>query len=251
MTVTIFDRFEVVDSLPALYVQGLDAVVISDLHLGMESLMVDAGTFIPRTQLNQVKEDLEAIVAAVKPEKLIVCGDLKHEFSETTYGEREEVREFVDFLSELVEEILLVKGNHDNYLIYPVKEYDNVQLEDYFVLDDILFLHGHEIFSDLKTIDTDYVLMGHEHPTLALQDKIGVTEKVHCFLYGEMSDGRNLVVLPAFSNFAEGTPMNRIKNTDPEILSPVLRNQIDVQEMKAIAVDREAGVFEFPAVGKI
>lgn len=267
-SVTIFEKFQVVGSYPALYIDSLDAVVISDLHLGLESLMAKAGTYMPKVQLEEVKEDLEAIVSEVEPEKLIVCGDIKHEFSSTTYGEREEVQDFIDFLSGLVEEILLVKGNHDNYLIYYVEDYDNVQLEDYYVLDDILFMHGHEIFEDLETIDTNYVLIGHEHPSLALKDKVGVTEKIHCFLYGEMTEtgfssddsrsstgevrsGRRLIVLPAFSGLAEGTPMNRVKNRDPDILSPVLKKKIDVKTMKAIGVDKEAGVFRFPEVGKI
>lgn len=251
MGTKIFDRFEIVESYPALYIDTLDAVVVSDLHLGLESLMAKKGTYMPKVQLDAIKDDLEAIVAEVEPEKLIVCGDIKHEFSKTTYGEREEVQEFIEFLSELVEDILLVKGNHDNYLIYYVEDYDNVELEEYYVLDDILFVHGHEIFEDLETLDADYVLMGHEHPSLALQDKVGVTEKIHCFLYGEMDDGRGLIVLPAFSRLAEGTPMNRVKNQDPDILSPILKKQIDVLSMEAIGVDKEAGVFEFPEVGRI
>ncbi len=251
MAATIYDRFQIVDTYPALYVPDIDTVVLSDLHLGLESLMADAGVYMPKTQMETVKDDLSAIVDAVEPSRIIVNGDIKHEFSETTYGEREEVQEFIDFLTDLVDEILLVKGNHDNYLIYYVDDYDSVELEDYYVLDDIVFTHGHEHTEDLETMDAEYVVIGHEHPSLALQDKIGVTEKIHCFLYGEMDDGRNLIVLPAFSSLAEGTPMNRVENKDPDLLSPFLKNHVDVQEMKAIGVDREAGVFEFPEVQKI
>lgn len=248
---TIYDRFRIVDTYPALYIDDLDTVVLSDLHLGLESLMANSGVYMPKTQLETVKEDLSAIVERVNPSRIIVCGDIKHEFSKTTYGEREEVQEFIDFLTELVDEVLLVKGNHDNYLIYYVEDYDDVELDEYYVLDGILFIHGHEILEDLQTLDADHVVIGHEHPSLALKDKVGVTEKIHCFLYGEMDDGRGLIVLPAFSSLAEGTPMNRVKNQDPDLLSPFLKKKVDVQHMKAIGIDREAGAFKFPEVRKI
>lgn len=251
MSTAIFDRFQIVEPYPALYIEDLDTVVISDLHLGLESLMTKSGVYIPKTQLESTKDDLTAIVEEMEPSRIIVNGDVKHEFSSTTYGEREEVQDLLDTLSNLVDEILLVKGNHDNYLIYYVEDYDNVELEDYYVLNDILFVHGHEIVEDLKTREADYVVIGHEHPSLALKDKVGVTEKIHCFLYGEMRDGRQLIVLPAFSSLAEGTPMNRVKNKDPDILSPILKKQVDLMSLKAIGVDREAGVFEFPELKKI
>lgn len=245
----LFDGVRIVAPYPALYIDRLDAVVISDLHLGLEELMADAGTYMPKVQLDEIRDDLDAILTETDPDQVIICGDLKHEFSETSYSEREEVQELIEFLRSRVDTIRLVQGNHDNYLIYPVEDYDSVELADYFVLDGICFMHGHEILENLDVQNADMVIMGHEHPALALEDDAGVTEKIDCFLYGAMDDGRDLVVLPAFSHLSDGTPVNR--STDRDLLSPVLQKQVDIDTLKAVGIDRDAGVLPFPALKNI
>ncbi|MCJ7478809.1 MAG: metallophosphoesterase [Candidatus Nanohaloarchaeota archaeon QJJ-7] len=245
----LLGRFETVESYPAIYDPEADAAVVSDLHLGLESLMAEGGVFMPKFQLKEMKEDLEELLEQTGAEKLIVLGDVKHEFSETSKGEKEEVQELLDFLSDRVEEVLLVKGNHDNYLIYAVEDYDHVELEDRFVLEDALYIHGHELVEDLETFDASYVVIGHEHPALALKDEVGVKEKLPAFLYGEMDDGRELLVLPAFSKLADGSQVNQV--SEEELMSPFLKQKIDIGEMEAVGVDREAGLFEFPSLRKL
>ncbi len=245
----LFDRFEIIDNFPALYIDDLSTIVVSDLHLGLESLMADSGMFMPKFQLSEMKEDLSNMIAERDVEKLIVCGDIKHEFSETSYGERKEVEELMEFLGELVEDIYLVKGNHDNYLIYPVKGYEDVELQETFVLEDVCFAHGHEKDERMRGLDVNYLIIGHEHPALSLKDDIGVKEKIRCFLYGEMEDDKKLIVMPAFSELAQGSDMNNVR--EQELLSPVLKDMVDLDNMKAVGVDKEAGLFEFPELGEL
>ncbi|MFB6265597.1 MAG: metallophosphoesterase [Candidatus Nanohaloarchaea archaeon] len=245
----LFGGVETVDSHPAVYIEEIDAAVISDLHLGLESLMAEQGVLMPKFQLEEMKEDLEEVVDEVEPRRLVICGDVKHEFSEASRGEREEVQELLDFLSDKVEEVLLVKGNHDNYLIYAVDDYPAVELEDRFVIGDFVFVHGHEILEDLETLDAEYVVIGHEHPAVVMRDETGVKEKLPVFLYGDMEDGRKLLVLPAFSRLAEGSQVNQVE--EGELLSPFLKQKIDIGEMEAVGVDKEAGLFEFPKLKRI
>ncbi len=245
----IFGRFEIIENYPALYSGDLKALIISDLHLGLESLMADSGVYMPKFQLDEMKSELKKISEEKNIERLIICGDIKHEFSETSYQEKIEVEEFIEFSSTLAEKIFLVKGNHDNYLIYPVKKYDDVELEDYFVFDGINFIHGHEKTEVINGPDIEYVIMGHEHPALTLSDEVGAKEKIRCFLFGEMNNGKRLIVLPSFSRLAQGSQMNRVQ--EEELLSPILEDMIDIGDMQAIGVDREAGLFEFPEIKKI
>ncbi len=245
----LYDRFEIIENYPALYMKEKNMLVIADLHLGLESLMADSGMLMPKVQLSQLKEDLNSIAGERDIEKLVVCGDIKHEFSEASYGEKKEVRELIRFLEEFVREIYLVKGNHDNFLIYAVEEYEHVQLKDCFVFDDVCFAHGHEILDRMNGLDIEYLVIGHEHPALTLRDDVGVREKLQCFLYGEMKNDAKLVVLPAFSELAEGSQVNQIEEED--LLSPVLKEMIDIEEMKAVGIDREAGLFEFPRLEEI
>lgn len=245
----IFDKFEIVGNHPALYSKEMKALIISDLHLGLESLMADSGVYIPKFQLEETKEDLKEISDKRNFEKLIVSGDIKHEFSETSYQEKVEVEEFIEFSQTLAEEIYLVKGNHDNYLIYPVKKYENVELEESFVFDGVNFIHGDKKVEGMNGPDIEYVIMGHEHPALSLTDEVGAREKIRCFLFGKMKNGKKLIVMPAFSRLAEGSQMNQVR--DKDLLSPVLKDMLDVGEMKAVGIDKEAGVFEFPKLKKI
>jgi len=240
----IFERFEFVGNHPALYDPEQKMLIISDLHLGLESLMADSGMFMPRFQLSEMKDDLSDMLEKKDIERVMVCGDIKHEFSETSHGERKEVEEFLEFLLDSVENISLVKGNHDNYLIYTVKRYPNVSLEEEFVFENTAFIHGHDKREIIGGLDVKYVVMGHEHPALTLTDEIGVKEKIRCFLYGETRGGTKLIVMPAFSSLATGSNVNMIG--DNQILSPVLREMVDLGEMEAIGVDREAGLFKFP-----
>ncbi len=245
----IFDRFEIVDNYPALYSEKIEALIISDLHLGLESLMADSGVYMPKFQLSEMKEDLKNISLKKDFKKIIVCGDIKHEFSKTSYHEKKEVEEFIEYSQGLAEEIYLVKGNHDNYLIYPVKRYPRVKLEDSFIFEGINFIHGHERVEDINRLDVEYLIMGHEHPALSLTDEIGAREKLRCFLYGEMRNNIKLIVMPAFSRLAQGSQINQAR--DEDILSPILKDMVNVGGLKAIGVDKEAGLFEFPEINKI
>lgn len=245
----IFDRFEIVGNSPAVYIDQIDSLVISDLHLGMESLMAESGTLMPKFQLKEMKAELEKLVNNAHPERLIVCGDIKHEFSGATRDERKEVEALIDFLSDHLKQIILVKGNHDNYLIYAVDKYDNVLLEEQFIIDNYCFMHGDKVDKDIDKKGVDYLIIGHEHPALTLKDKIGVREKLPCFLYGRMKNNIKIVVMPAFSRFASGSHVNRINKK--ELLSPILKEQVNINELAAIGVDREAGLFEFPDIGKL
>ncbi len=245
----LFNRFEIVGNHPALYDPKKKMLMVSDLHLGLESLMADAGMFMPKFQLSEMKDDISDMLEKKDVERLLVCGDIKHEFSKTSYGERKEVEEFIEFFDELVGKIYLVKGNHDNYLIYSVKRYPDVELEELFVFDDVCIIHGHEKHERIKGLDLDHIIIGHEHPALTLTDEIGAREKIRCFLYGRTKDGKDLIVMPAFSGLAQGSTVNRVDNKD--ILSPVLKDLVDIGEMKAVGVDKEAGLFKFPKLKKL
>jgi len=255
----IFDKFEIVEPYPALYFDN--TVVIGDLHLGLESLMVSEGVFFPKFQLDEIKDHLKDIFDKKDPERIVIVGDLKHEFSETTYGESEEVKDLLNFLEKELEEIRLIKGNHDNYLIYPTKEFEKVHLDQSFTLNKTRFIHGHQEEIDISKYEEEakYWVIGHEHPALSLKDDVGIKEKIPCFLYGELnldqSEENNkdeegkIVVLPAFSRLAEGSQVNEIP--DNKLMSPILKKYTDLDQLTAIGITKETGVLKFTKLGKL
>jgi len=245
----LWDQFEIVEPYPALYWQEENTVIVADLHLGLEALMASTGVYFPKFQLKEIKEDLEEVLEEKQPRQLIINGDVKHEFSQVSYEEQDEVQELLETLIASVDEIKITKGNHDNYLIYAVQDYEQVQLEDKFVIGDTCLLHGDQNI-DPGTIDATYFIIGHEHPALSLQDEIGVREKLPAFLYGTLDSGdKKIIVMPAFSRLAQGSPVNRSQKR--ELMSPILKNYVVVDNLRAVGITPETGVMKFPSLGQI
>lgn len=237
----IFD-FETVDSLPALYDPEHDLLVISDLHLGLEKTMTSKGNYVPSSQLDDIKEDIREAREDTEASRILINGDLKNQFR-TSYSETEEIEEFLNFLKAKFDEVIVVEGNHDT-LIESTLENAEVKLEGSYLEDGKLYIHGHEELGQYELQDFDTVLIGHEHPAIALEDEIGVREKIPALLYGPMDKDRRIIVMPAFSRIANGTAVNEVP--EGKLLSPVLKKDADRDELKAIGISREAGLFEFP-----
>jgi|Deesub1362A_J573_1020465.scaffolds.fasta_scaffold00016_138 hypothetical protein len=234
---------EVIEPYPAIYIKELEAIVICDLHLGYEGIMAEQGIFMPKVQFEREMEILSKIVDYKSASNFIIVGDVKHEFSETTYHEFREVKDLFEYLKNNFERIVLVKGNHDNYIIYTTRRY-GVELYDEFLFKDFLFLHGDK---PLKETKGRYIIMGHEHPAIALYDEIGAKEKLKCFLYGEV-EARKFLVMPAFSYLALGSEVNTIPRE--ELLSPILK-ELEIDDFRVIAISEEAGIMDFGRLGDI
>ncbi|MFQ3308016.1 MAG: putative SbcD/Mre11-related phosphoesterase [Candidatus Nanohaloarchaea archaeon] len=241
-------EFSTVDSLPALYHRETSTVVISDLHLGLEGSMTQRGSYIPPEQLEDTLEEMEKIKKETEAEKLIVNGDLKTEFSTSRYSERQEIKKYLNKVTDLFEDVVFIQGNHDTFLSSILEEY-GLRFLKYHVDNGILYTHGHISLEELDVKESYHtIVIGHEHPALRLTDEVGVSEKIDCFLYGDMKDGKSIIVMPAFSQISKGVNVNETPASD--LLSPIMREKVDKDNLKAIGIDREAGTFEFPILGK-
>jgi hypothetical protein len=129
---------------------------------------------------------------------LVVAGDIKHEFSRNLGQEMKDVRKVLDYLNDRTE-VVLVKGNHDNYLENIVSRIEMPVVERY-VQRGVTIVHGHSACADRPLV------MGHEHPSIKLVDRIGAYLKLPCFIHLREE---GIVVLPAFS--------------PTDCLSPILR----------------------------
>ncbi len=245
----IFDKAEIIEPYPALYIEEIDTIVISDTHLGYESTMAEEqGIFVPKVQYKKEVEMVQELVKRRPASRILINGDIKHEFSETGYHEYKEVSDFFEFLKKHFREVVAIKGNHDNYLIRITKR-RGVELYDQLELGDFLFFHGHKM-PDLAGVKARHFVISHEHPSIALYDEIGAKEKIACFLYGEMKDGsRRIIVIPPTSYFALGSDINVMPKE--ELLSPILKEMVDVDELEVIGISPEVGCLEFPKVGEL
>ena len=175
----------------ALWIPEMKAVVIADVHLGYESGVFDE-PFYPKMQFREVAERMERLMKRYEPARVIINGDLKHEFSKTPYPEFSEVRDFLDIMDGA--RITLVRGNHDNFIVGYLRK-RGVEVLDFLETDRFLFMHGHEERESEKM-----KIVGHEHPVIRIRDSIGGSARFPCFLVSEKK-----VVMAAFGEVGGST----------------------------------------------
>ena len=179
--------------------------IIADLHLGFEGAMRKAGVAFPRVQIEEIRRSLERVLKGVK--EVVVAGDLKHEFSENLPHEWRDVEDFLRFLEEKGVEVILVRGNHDNYLKAIARKFGIDVVEEYEVKG-IGIIHGHRCKEEWER-----VIMGHEHPAVKVRVRGGVYS-YPCFLRVE-----GYLVLPAMSPLLSGSDILTLES----FLSPCLK----------------------------
>ncbi len=237
---------EIIGGIPAVYARRLRAVILADLHLGFEEEAARQGYYVPRIQLRRSLEVLERALDETDAGWVILAGDVKHCFSRLLRSEREELSRLFDFLRRRGVRVTVVRGNHDNYLPLVAKEY-GVEIVDELYADGILVVHGHRKPGDEYRGRVEAVVIGHEHPSIRLRDRIGFIAKLPAFLSAPYPRlGARLLVLPAVGQYQTGTTVTLSPDT---YLSPILREEIPLDQVKPYVLAEELGVLEFPELG--
>jgi len=105
----------------ALWLKKQNILIINDLHIGYEEVLQRKGILVPKFQLKEIITKLEHILEKTKPEKVIINGDLKHEFGTVLKQEWKEVLQFLDVVLQKCKTVIIIKGNHDP-IIAPIAE---------------------------------------------------------------------------------------------------------------------------------
>lgn len=228
---------------PALFLKDHRALVLTDLHIGYESSLKEKGIYIPQNSYPYIRSIIHSLLESTGARTLIMLGDVKHEFGKPSAQEWVEVKDLLQFLSDMGIEVHVVRGNHDNYIISILNRMGVPLHDPFMVLGDILLLHGHKVVEIPDGVRA--ILMGHEHPAVSSRDLSGSRYKFKCFLAGHLGK-RRLVVLPSISPLSLGVGINETPRE--ELLSPILR-EADVDALTPIVVEERVGVFRFPQVG--
>ena len=211
-------------------------VVIGDLHLGYEKALEEDGMYIPRINTDSIRDSLNRIICRYEPERIVLLGDIKHDFRRAKYEGKEEVRGIIQLISDAAEPVI-VKGNHDNYLQNIVADM-GLETVPYYDLGGYRLEHGHED-SGVRP-----VIIGHEHPSVRIAGAVSGGMKLQCFLYMR-KDG--VLVIPPFSFLSSGTDMSL--STKDTFMSSACRNA-DVSEAEVYGVS-ELGILELGKLGEI
>lgn len=198
-----------------------DTLVLADLHIGYESVLEEEGFHLPRIQTQEIIDRLMTILDRYRPDRIVVLGDFKHEFSRNLHQEWNDVRQILSTLMDFAE-VDLVRGNHDNYLATIASRMD-IEVVDRLSINGVCMVHGHQMIEDRPLI------MAHEHPSIRIFDSVGACIKLPCFVHFPREQ---VVVLPAFSPLASGTDLTATMQGD--FLSPIL-SRIEVEEAEIYA----------------
>ncbi len=216
-------------------------LIISDLHLGYEQSLNAEGIMVPKFQYPHIVNRLNEIKLKSSCNKIIVNGDLKHEFGQISHQEWNETLKFLDYLKNNFEEIILIKGNHDNFTKFIADKMDLLVYENYSI-DNTLITHGDKIPTNLNDFDVENIVIGHEHPSIGLRSGERI-EKIKCYLKGKYKDW-NLIVMPSFNFVTEGSDILQEKP-----LSPFLK-KINMLELEVYGIE-DFEVFNFGKVKNI
>jgi putative SbcD/Mre11-related phosphoesterase len=228
-----------ISDLHCAYLSDESTAVISDLHLGFEEEMNLHGLFLPKLQLSHVEKMVDSIIERYSPEKLIINGDFKQEFSRNLPQEWDDIVHFVNRYRERTR-LIFVRGNHDNFLMTILKK-KNIDLVDSFETDSYYIYHG-DRDRDLRKM----TILGHEHPSFVLRDEIGGVFKIPAFVYNNES---RVLITPAMSFFSSGTDVTQSLFSQ-EHFTPVLK-KTDPKKFRVFGLTDEFGLVDFGMLGDL
>lgn len=190
----------------ACFLESRDTLVIADLHLGLEAT---SALTMPVGERQTILGRVEQLLGRFDPERVLLAGDVLHAFETVPRGVSETLTELRHSVSTAGASLELVAGNHDTHL-------DDLGLglpiADHRRLEGTIVCHGHE----QPAATAQRYLIGHEHPTIEIEG-----QRHPCALVGPGVDSDSeVVVLPAFTPLARGTPVNDLREGDT--LSPLL-----------------------------
>jgi putative SbcD/Mre11-related phosphoesterase len=210
-------------------------LVVSDLHIGIEHEYRQSGINL-LSQTGRMLARLEELIGRTKADRLVVIGDVKHKVPGTSFQEEREIPAFFRRLSGRAR-VEIVPGNHDDNISRLVPPEVRVHPSEGALFGDAYLSHGHT-WPSPDVLKAGAVIVGHTQPQVEIRDSLGYRwvepvwvkasipgeplGKRYGHPTGAAGDGgeRELIVLPAFNEFAGGMPVNR--PSGKRFISPLL-----------------------------
>jgi len=246
--IKVYKELYIADPWPATYLGEYDALVMADLHLGIEGVLAEEGIYLPR-RVSKITLDLVInAIEDIKPSWIIFLGDVKHSFSLLKVSEWVELKNLFRYLTEHKYRVDVIRGNHDNYLGVLLSKFNIPFHSDKLDIDPYTLIHGHKSHS----IDelNEITLMGNEHPSISLIDETGIHHKFKAFLFGKLAESKYILILPPVCELAPGSTINLMSKE--EFLSPILRElDIDIGSFIPYLLVPGKIVRKFPAIREL
>ena len=208
----------------ALHLVDESALILSDLHYGVEAEMLRGGVWVPNRSTGRTEKVLK-LIKQTKSKRLILLGDVKHQVPHNSKQQRTDLEQFFMAVNR-VAKVEIVPGNHDGGLEDIIPSDVKFHKSDGFVIGEIGMVHGHA-WPSQEVMNSKILVMGHEHPALSFRDRLDKLHSEPCWLRAPMLEHERydkvpeqLIVMPAFGELAGRTMIiEPLKG-----LGPVLRN---------------------------
>ena len=183
-------------------------LVISDLHLGSETDLINKGITIDSNWIaRDILKEIDELEALYSFNGIIILGDLKNSITHITKNEWETIPTFLKQLS-LDKEIFLIPGNHDGNIDLLVPESVTVSNSSGLIFDDILLIHGHTIPEKTKS-NINKIIMGHIHPIFNNSNSVVHGKRLWIYLkikkesiFGLKTKGTiEIIIVPTFNKY--------------------------------------------------
>lgn len=199
-------------------VDGDRALVVADFHAGIEdAIRYEQGVELD-SRAGTRRELILDLVEERAVHQVIFLGDFMHSIGGPGGAERGEIEVLLEAFDNRGVETLVVKGNHDgdieSFVDAPVTAGEGIRLGD------VGFVHGHT-WPSRDVLAADVVCIGHEHPTVRLEDTVGGSRIERVWLRGPLVrepfaerlgeltwNDPELIVFPAYNDLVGGTWLN-------------------------------------------
>jgi uncharacterized protein len=191
-----------------LYWPRFNTLLLADLHIGKINHFRKSGIPLPSRANDRNIELLVELIHKVRPERVLMLGDLFHSY----YNPEWEVfGEVIKHFQEISFELVL--GNHD---IMSDLQYERkgIRLHDRLVIGNFILTHH-----PLESISAGYYnVAGHIHPGVCLYGRGKQKVTLPCFYFGQQQ-----ALLPAFGVF---TGLAKIKPMKDDKVFVILEDKI-------------------------
>ena len=231
---------KIVPSKPALVIEGQNkSLVVTDLHIGFESKLALNNIFVGKnTSINETISDLETIIDSIKPNSLILLGDIKSSIKSISKNEWNDVPLFFEKIKNKVETIL-IPGNHDANIGKLVPNEITLISSTGLVIENILFTHGHTLPSE-NFSHVDKIIMGHVHPVFFQEESVLNGQRVWVsiradkqMLFPSTKGDLEITVVPSFNKYFYATHKKHYKKS----ISPILEKIKKISSAKIVTLD--------------
>ncbi|MDK2892183.1 metallophosphoesterase [Methanohalophilus sp.] len=240
---------------PALVVEGdSKALVIADIHIGIEWDLYNSGFLVP-SRLEERLKRVEKYIRETRPERIILLGDIKHNVPQISWQERDEIPHFLEKLAKHAP-VDIFPGNHDANMELLLPEDGDVTLHSSRgdVIENVGYFHGHT-WPSPAVAAAPLIITAHNHPTVRLTDSLGYAATEQAWVRTTMladviaehyakvgitmekpSTNPIIIVVPAFNEICGGIPINEAEEGD--LLGPAFSSgAIDVDNAEVYLLD--------------